>query len=413
MKFAIPRRTLFRFSRFAAVALVCVLAAEPPAPAVAEGSLLPDFLTHLFGGAPAAKPPDAALPAAPRKPRKKPRDVAGDKVRDFVPASATRAPGAPGGTPVQVSFYIDVIGDSLATETAEGLTDAFADIREIAVLNKARDPSGLVRDDYFDWPKSSVEIAAGKDKDKVDFAVVMVGINDGQPLRDGNEALETLSDRWRARYGERVAGVLAPFRAAHIPVAWVGLPPMRSDKANAVAIKLNEIYKEQAEKADAKYIDIWDAFEDQDGQYDAFGPNVDGQNVKLRGVDGIHFTKAGARKVAHFLEAEIHRVYDKNAPPSEVANLPPDIEHAADDINAQIRREMGAIPNDSAAPEVQPKPAAGPILSLTARPMSPGGVLATSAAGIGMNAEAARALRRGDPTAAHDGRADDFSWPRL
>ena len=69
---------------------------------------------------------------------------------------------------------------------------------------------------------------------------------------------------------------------------------------------------------------------------------MDGQNAKLRGVDGIHFTKVGARKVAHFLESEIHRYFDKNKPVSEVATLPPDIEQAADDINAQIRREMGA-----------------------------------------------------------------------
>ena len=83
------------------------------------------------------------------------------------------------------------------------------------------------------------------------------------------------------------------------------MPPMRTDRFNAGVVKLNEIYKEYAEKAGAKYIDIWDAFADQNGQYDASGPNVDGQNVKLRGADGIHFTKAGSRKVAHFLEAEI------------------------------------------------------------------------------------------------------------
>ena len=162
---------------------------------------------------------------------------------------------------------------------------------------------------------------------------------------------------------------MAPFQAAHIPVAWVGLPPMRTDRLNAQVVKLNEIDKEHAEKAGAKYIDIWDAFADQNGQYDAFGPNVDGQNVKLRGADGILFTKAGARKVAHFLEAEIKRVFDKNKPQYDTATLPPDIEQAAGDINAQIRREMGA-PEEPAAPGSParlepPKPLAGPILSLT------------------------------------------------
>ena len=326
-----------------------------------------------------------------------------------MPATATRVAGAPGGAPVEVKFRIYVLGDSLAVATSDGLTEAFADKREIAVVDKAREPSGLVRDDYFDWRKTSAEFAAGKEK--IDFVVIMLGVNDVQPLADGSE---TLGDHWREVYTQRVEAVLAPFRTAHIPVAWVGLPPMRSDKFDSAAIKLNEIFKEQVEKANEKYIDIWDAFSNQSGQYDAFGPNIDGQNVKLRGVDGIQFTKAGSRKVAHFLEAEIRRTFEKNNPQSEVASLPPDIEHAADDINTQIRREMGAPPEVGAAPQAPVRRLVGPILSLTARPLSPGGVLATRESKTASETgEVVRALRGGDPAATRAGRADDFSWPPL
>jgi hypothetical protein len=322
-------KTFSLASRLAAVALICLIASAPTAPAEDGFS---GFLSHLFGG-PAAKPIETApAQAAPHKPRK--------KVRDFVPATTTRAPGAPGGSPVQASFFIDVIGDSLAVSTAEGLVDAFADRPEVSVVNKAREASGLVRDNYFDWPKTATELATGKTK--IDFVVVVLGVNDIQSMRDGSDSLEPLTDRWRELYSARVEAVVAPFRAAHIPVAWVGLPPMRADHFNGEMVSLNEIYKEHVESAGGKYIDIWDAFADQNGQYDAFGPNIDGQNVKLRGVDGIHFTKAGSRKVAHFLEGEIRKVLDKSKPTSDVATLPPDIEQAADDINAQIRREMGA-----------------------------------------------------------------------
>ena len=395
------RRTLFRYLRLAAIGCICLLAAGPPA--AAEGGF-PDFFSHLFGGAPAAKPPDAPPPSAPppRKPRKK-------VVRDFVPATTTRVPGAPGGEPVEVKFHIYVLGDSLAVSTSDGLAEAFADRREIAIIDKAREASGLVRDDYFDWRKTSAELAGGKDK--IDFVVVLLGVNDLQPLSDGSETLDPLSDRWLALYSQRVEAFVAPFRTAHIPVAWVGLPPMRSDKFNTLAIKLNEIYKDQAEKANEKYIDIWDAFSNQSGQYDAFGPNIDGQSVKLRGVDGVQFTKAGSRKVAQFLEAEIRRTFDKSNPQTELSSLPPDIEHAADDINAQIRREMGGSSAVGAAPEAQPRPTAGPILSLTARPLSPGGVLATRATATAAD-DVAHLVRGGDP-ASHAGRADDFTWPRL
>ncbi len=278
MKLAIDRQLLARLARLAAIAVFCVALGGPAVRA--EGGGLGDFLSHLFGG-PAAKPPEA--PAAPRRPRK--------RVRDFVPATTTREPGTPGGAPVQPTFFIDVIGDSLGVLAADGLTEAFADKPEIAIASKSREASGLVRDDYYDWPKAAHDLATGKDR--IDFVVAMIGINDLQPMRDRADTLDPSSERWRALYAQRVEAVAAPFQAAHIPVAWVGLPPMRADRINAGVVKLNEIYREHAEKAGAKFIDIWDAFADQDGQYDAYGPNVDGQNVKLRGSDGILFTKAG------------------------------------------------------------------------------------------------------------------------
>jgi len=242
---------------------------------------------------------------------------------------------------------------------------------------------------------------------------VLIGINDLQPLRDGAAGLDPLSDKWRDIYGQRVEKLVEQFQVLHIPVAWVGLPPMRSDRFNAQVVKLNEIYKQRAEKAGARYIDIWDAFADQNGQYDAFGPDVNGQTVKLRGADGIHFTKAGSRKLAQFLDAEIKRAFDKSKPSSDIATLPPDIEQAAIDINAQIRREMGAAaPVGTPIAAAPQKPAAGPIQSLTGKPISPGGVLLTRTSAKRERAALEDILARGAPIDPKPGRADDFSWPK-
>jgi hypothetical protein len=399
MSIAFDRRFVSRALRLAAVAAFAVALAAPAAPAQEGG--LGGFFQQLFGGGQPAKPPDAVA----SKPKK--------KVRDFVPATATREPGTPGGAAVQPTFFIDVLGDSLASLTAGGLTEAFADKPEIAVADKSHDASGLVRADYFDWSKAAQDLATGKDH--IDFVVVMVGINDLQAMRDGADNLDPLSDRWKAAYVERIDALLAPFQAANIPVAWVGMPPMHVDRFNADIVKLNEIDRTEVEKQGVKYIDIWDAFADQNGQYDASGPNVDGQIVKLRGPDGVHFTKAGGRKVAHFLEADIRRVFDKGRPQNESADLPPDIEQAAGDINAQIRREMGA-PEGPGGPATlePPKPLAGPILSLTGRPLSPGGALASRDPNPpGETDLVARVLRQGEPADPVSGRADDFSWPRL
>jgi hypothetical protein len=391
--------------RFALLVTLGLIIGDSTAPAQNVGN----FFQQLFGIRP--KPPESAPPPPPRKTKRA-------EHKDYVPAITTRAPGAPGGAPVQATFHVEVIGDSLASEAVEGLNEAFAGKPEIGVVNRARDPSGLVRNDYYDWDKFAAENAAAPDK--ADIVVVLVGINDGQALHDGADAYDTLSDKWTERYAARVEALATPYVAAHIPVVWVGLPPMRADRSNIQAAKFNEIYRQHAEKAGAKFIDIFDAFADQNGQYDAFGPNVDGQNVKLRASDGIHFTKAGARKLAHFLEAEIKRVFEKRNPESEVAALPPDIEQAADDVNAQIRREMGVAtpPPETSAPgapvEPPPRPLVGPILPLTARPISPGGVLASRAASPPSEPpEVIRVFRVGEPFDPAPGRADDFAWPKL
>ena len=349
-----------------------------------------------------SKPPEAK--PSPHRP-----------IRDFVPGEATRSPGTPGGAPIEPKFFVTVVGDSLAVQIAEGLQDAFLDKPDIAVQRRARESSGLVRDDYYDWAKAAREIS---EKDKSDVVVIVIGSNDLQSLKDGAEAVDPLSDKWKALYSQRIEAFIAPFRSSQSTVLWLGLPPMRSDAYNADVAKLNEIYRQRLENSGVKYVDIWEAFADDDGSYNAFGPDISGQNAKLRAADGIHFTKAGARKAAGFLESEIRRVYESASPKNEIAALPPDIEQAAIDINAQIRQEAGLPPRTGAmiAPSVAPKPAAGPIFSLTSAPLAEDGALATrrvdSAQTNHPEVNANATPSKGGGANVRPGRSDDFVWPR-
>jgi len=385
--------------RLVGAVVCCWLLAATVSRAQSPGGL-PGFFQNLFnpgaGSQPAKKPSNEPLRVRAHKP-------SGKKASDFVATAAARAPGAPGGSPAGPPTAISVLGDSLAILAAQGLTDAFADRPEVSITTLARDLSGLTRDDYYDWPKAARALLARNPK--IDAAVIMVGINDLQPMNVDGRTLDTLSDDWRVKYGERIESLVAPFHAAQIPVYWIGLPPMQDEKFNGQALALNELYRDHAQKAGAVYIDIWDAFVDSDGHYAAFGPDVDGQNAKLRaGSDGIYFTKAGSRKLAHFLEAELRKITDKNKPQAEgdIAALPPDIEQQADDINAQIRREMGGTPAGVVLPE---RPLAGPILSLTAHPVAAGGAL------IDAGGPATASLRAGAAPEPQAGRADDFRWP--
>ena len=391
----------------AIVGLTVVLFA--PVSHAQNGGGLPGFLQHLFGGFSAKPPPPRQVETPLRTRAHKPHK----RADDFLSTTSTRAPGTPGGAPVTPTVFISVMGDSLGLLAGQGLSAALANRPDISVSNLARDLSGLTRDDYFDWPKAAQREASGNPKP--DAIVVLMGINDIQPLKQDGETFDALSDKWREAYANRVDAMIAPLRAAQIPVLWVGLPPMRDDRFNSQIIALNEIYRERADKMGAKYIDMWDAFADAEGKFTFFGADADGQNAKLRtGANGIYFTKAGARKIGELLATEIRHLVGKPAASGEIAALPPDLEQQADTINEQIRREMGVegpSPNSPGLDALRP----GRILSLGNHPSSPNGelMLPISLRSDRGSSEAERTLQLGQSPPARAGRADDFRWPQL
>jgi uncharacterized protein len=340
---------------------------------------------------------------------------------------------APTDSHVEPRFFVAVIGDSLAQMLAQGLQDQFADKPEVLVLKKGHESSGLVRDDFYDWTKAVRDLLSSSER--VTFAVMMIGSNDRQPLKDADGTYEPLSPKWRDMYTKRVEDVAQQFHDKHIPLIWVGLPIMRNDRLSSDVTGFNEIYRTVAEKLGQTYVDTWEAFVDDRGQYDAYGPDMSGEIVKLRAGDGVHFTKAGALKLAHFAEHDIRHAVDeaKTESPTADADAPgPDALPSPTgeiDINAQIRRQvlgerrpgdvqaglpMPALPADVYFPS---KPAAGPILPLTQALISPGGTLAVREKGkTGSVSEIQsmldRAFIQGRPPEAKPGRSDDFSWPR-
>ncbi|MGH6846712.1 MAG: SGNH/GDSL hydrolase family protein, partial [Methylocella sp.] len=354
----------------------------------------------------AVKPRPEIRRAAPQFYRARPRsNRPAEKAIAKTPAKPAVAP----------SYFVAVLGDSLGQMLAQGLTGAFENRPEVAILRKAKEDSGLVRDDFFDWTKATQEMLASGEK--IDFAVMMIGSNDRQSLRDANGSYESRSPEWQAAYTQRIETIAAMFRDKKIPLVWVGLPILKSERLSEDALAFNEFYRAYAEKAGATYVDIWEAFADEAGQYSAYGPDINGQTVRLRAADGVHFTKAGARKLAHFVEPEIRRNLDEVGPKSE-PGMPPG---ASQDLANVPNPGDAATPSNPALPESEAppaqKPVAGPILPLTGPVLAPGGELATRTATAGTANNTARTLieqtlQQGRPLAPKPGRADDFSWPR-
>lgn len=354
----------------------------------------------------------------------------GDKPADDTPTVAAPAPAqepasAPPPAEAGERFTVAIIGDNMSSMLAQGLSDTFADRRDINLIRRSRDGSGLVRNDWFDWMKGAQDLLASGEK--LNAVVLMIGSNDRQAIRDGATNVEPLSPRWRELYGERVEALASKFKERKIPLIWVGMPVMRPERMSADMMAINELTQEHVARAGGIYVDIWDAFVDDRGQFTNYGPDVNGQFQRLRAADGVHFTRAGSRKAAYFVESELKRL---------MSDAQPKIDPALTTIDPKATREppplaptqkqdavistdpLAALPALAPIPDIviPVKPAAGQVMPLTGPVSAKGGELATHRRRNSSNSEADalidRTLVQGRPVDARPGRADDFSWPR-
>ena len=349
------------------------------------------FSLRRFFGVPDEPPPPARAPVA--RPR-----------RAAPPPAAVAKQEKP---KVDPSTHVVVFGDALAGFARQGLDAHFADNQDVAVVPKVKDMS-LVRSDPEDWPNFIKAALDGGQKTSV--AVVMLGTNDRQAIREGDESVEPLSDRWKELYRQRVDAIVNTFKERNTPLVWIGLPPMKNSKITDDLVAINEIYKESVQRGGGVYVDIWPGFVDDENRYTAEGPDVDGEPAKLRTNEGVFFTRAGARKVAFFADTEIKRILEQGAATAAAPN-PADIT-PADGSSTSIEAAIPAPPDEAAPVSLPSKPLIGPVLPLTRQDVAPGGTLVTSPPKLaGDNAYTVqRALRAGIAPSARPGRADDFRW---
>ena len=213
--------------------------------------------------------------------------------------------------------------------------------------------------------------------------------------RAGSGLHEFRDERWVELYVKKIEEMIAVVKSKGVPVLWVGLPAVRGPKAMSDTLFLNSLYRDAAGKAGITYVDVWDGFVDEAGRFLQQGPDFEGQIRRLRAYDGVYFTKAGARKLAHYAEREITRLMAARSGPIALPTEP-----ATPDANA--------LPGQPA-----PRPLAGPILPLVASSVGTDQLLGgPGSRPAAVDALAARTLVKGEPLAPPAGRADDFVWPR-
>jgi uncharacterized protein len=217
----------------------------------------------------------------------------------------------------------------------------------------------------------------------------------GKSARSPNGLYEFREDPWVELYSKKIEEMIAAVKSKGVPVVWVGLPAISGSKGTSDMLFLDSLYREAASKAGITYVDVWDGFVDERGLFQRKGPDFEGQIRQLRSNDGVFFTQAGARKLAHYVEREITRLLASRSGPIALPTEP-----TTPDINA--------LPGQPA-----PRPLAGPILPLTAPALATDQLLGGSGTRpVAVDPLAARTLVKGEALNPPPGRADDFAWPR-
>jgi hypothetical protein len=200
-------------------------------------------------------------------------------------------------------YRLQIYGDAFAEGLQSGLIESFSGDNRVQVSPKHRAINGLARADFPDNIK--VEEAS---RDTFHIGVIMIGFYDRISMRVAQrDRLPLGSEAWQEEYGRRVDRLIKTLKHRGMTLYWVGQPVMRRFEANGPAQMMNDIVRNKAYLNGIKFIDITAQFADESGNYTPYGPDITGKQRLLRDTDGILFTTAGDRKLAHFVEQEIKR----------------------------------------------------------------------------------------------------------
>lgn len=200
-------------------------------------------------------------------------------------------------------YQVTVFGDGFADGLLSGLVRAFgSDVR----LNIQRQITPIANIATSDFEGKTAALEQKITAQPLNIAIVMIGEDGRYPFRNAQgKRIPVGSDPWIAEYTRRIDRLMRAFKRKNASVYWVGLPNFARNDANELAQRMNDVIRERAYLNGYKYVDAYQGFTDENGRYSAYGPDLEGAIRLLRLRDGVSFTDAGNRKLAHFVEKEL------------------------------------------------------------------------------------------------------------
>jgi len=362
-----------------------------------------------------------ADPAQAQQESASPKPLAEPK---FAPANTSSTPEKPGAGATYIPephdrYSVLVLGDALAGGLWAGMGRAAKPDDRIQVEVRYREGSGFARADLYDWLEALPGIL---DRNQVHAAVILLGSNDGQDMRIGDQRLPFGSPEWKAKYQEVVDTFLAELRKRSIAVYWVGLPPMARPDYDQAMQQINELVKARADAVGVKFIDIRKNFTDEMGKYTEMGLDEETRVYRrLRDRDGIRFLKRGNTKLASIVLDVLRQDMKaaENPPPAQAA-APAEQAKAAELTNPLpffgqpglkepilIQPEMPRTNRPVTAALVE-KPNVAEALKLDVKDGEDG--LTALQKSVSPGSPAAELFFKGIAPQPKPGRTDDFAW---
>jgi len=217
-------------------------------------------------------------------------------------------------------WNVFVFGDMLAEGVWGGLERAVGD-SPFNFNGRFKEDSGLARPEFYNWEKALPKIL---ESNEVDVAVVIIGTNDGRPIRaaDGSQTIPFGSLEWRQAYAAAVDRFIAILKTADIPVYWLGLPPMGLPEHDAAVEIVDEVQRERAAASGIRFLNFRKLFAGEDGRFTATSTDDSGEVERLRSRDGITFLRAGNTRAATAVLAALNDDAEVASGQKAVADAP-------------------------------------------------------------------------------------------
>ncbi|HEX4428517.1 MAG TPA: DUF459 domain-containing protein [Frankiaceae bacterium] len=196
---------------------------------------------------------------------------------------------SPSPQPVSAPHHQSVIiaGDSIPEDLGPMITHTL-DGPLFAGHTESHPITGLVRDDYFDWPAEAHKIAA----EHPDTVIMLIGGNDDQPITlSSGTHLQPASAEWDTEYARRAGLVMDALRNGGVHrVYWLTMPTTDLQGMNGAVAAMGQAIRAAAK--DRPGVTVYDTDV-------LLGANA-GTPVAHQ-PDGIHLSTLGSQMVSNAL----------------------------------------------------------------------------------------------------------------